>query len=181
MEEDIYKQLLAKARRDKPRLRDVQSFKTKVLNEIDTERSRGGLLQFIRVAASIVLLFSLGAYVWMEVYTWENRLAIEQRTTPVSMIHKSDWQCRKAVNELMASLFETSALVRHNDGVYINKGSIELLEFENSELFIVMQTVLGHIEQYSPSDFKVYQSGEDIRLNAWQLRHEYSVCEMLTK
>jgi hypothetical protein len=181
MEEDFYKQFLDKAKKDKPQLRDVQSFKSKTMREISPTKKGGDLLQFFRVAASIIMLFTMGAYIWMEVYTWESRLAIEQGVVTEPMQHQSNWQCRHSVNELLASLFNTSALVRHNDGVYINKKNMQLLEVENAELFSIMEAVIGHIKQHSPSDFQAYQSGEDMRLNAWLLRHEYSICELLTK
>lgn len=174
----MYKHLIDRARRERPNLRNAAALKNKVMSEIGTEAKERRFINFIKVAVSVVLLFSLGSYIWMEVYTWESRLAIEKQKAP--LLYKSDWHCRMTAHELLQSLFETRALARHNDGVIINKGNMKLLKVENAELFKVMENVLGYIEHYSPSDFQAFQSGKDIRLSTWQLRHTYSFCEWIT-
>ncbi|MCG8579178.1 MAG: hypothetical protein MI866_04645 [Bacteroidales bacterium] len=180
MEEDIYKQLLNRARNDKPCLDDVQSLKSKVIYHIESpDRKSTRFLQFLRIAASVILFFCLGAYAWLEVYTWESRIAIQHDDAPVN--YKANWHCRMTANELLSKLFETNALVHHNDGVILNKGNVKLLQVENTELFMVVENLLTHIEKYSPADFQAYNAGEDIQLSSWQLRREYGFCEWITK
>ncbi|WP_430814410.1 hypothetical protein [Carboxylicivirga sp. RSCT41] len=180
MDEDIYKQLLDKAKKDKPSLDNVGSLKRKVMDRIEPPKKQSlGFLKFVRVAASVVLLFCCGVYTWLEVYTWESRLAIRSSNDPV--IYKSDWQCRMTANDLLTKLLETNAMMRHNDDVILNKGSVQLLQIENAELFSFVENLLTQIERYSPVDFQAYHAGEDIRLSAWQLRREYGFCEWMNK
>ncbi|MBK3518613.1 hypothetical protein [Carboxylicivirga marina] len=181
MEADNYKKIIEQLRQQKPQLENGQKLKHEVMNRIRTQKSVSNIAYLIRVAASILILLSLGAYAWMEIYTWENRLAIEQRVSPNELQNNVDWQCRQTVNEIVASLFETNALVRQNDGVLINKSNMKLLEVENAELFARVSDMLERIKLISPNDFQTYQSGEDIHLNAWQLRREYGFCEWITK
>ncbi|WP_289054726.1 hypothetical protein [Carboxylicivirga marina] len=181
MEEDIYKELLERAKRGKPQMKDPQLFKENVMREIEPHPKRLGLHQFLRVAASIILIFSVSSYIWMEIYVWESRLAIEQKVKPESTHRNSEWQCRQRVNEFMATLMNTGVLTSHSTGLMINKTNMELLKDEHADLYKTVEEILARVKQFKPVDYYAFQAGEDVRLTAWQLRREYYFCEWINK
>ncbi|WP_439181469.1 hypothetical protein [Carboxylicivirga taeanensis] len=181
MEQDIYKRFVEKVKSQPPQLFEAEVFKRELLMEIaGGSRRTKKLLLSLRVAASILILISLGAYVWMEVDTWEQRLLAEQKPIATQVTEAADWSCRQTIDRMMDILGRTQALVVTDNSVAINKKKLHQLKAENREAGEMLEGVLVYMKQFNPSDYEAFQSGETVRLTAWMLRKEYDVCSWLT-
>ncbi|MBS2213506.1 hypothetical protein KEM09_19000 [Carboxylicivirga mesophila] len=181
MEKDVYKRFVEDVKRTDLRMSNEDKFKQRLLQKINEPRNYSKrLIQVLRVAASIVLLLSLGTYIWMEVDTREQRWLVEQQINGNQLVQPSSGSCKQAVDKMMTLLASSESLPFSNKGVAFSKVHLKQIKSENAELFVMLERMLVYMEQFYPSDYAAFQSGETVQLTAWQLRKEYDVCNWIT-
>ncbi len=179
MDEEGYKRFTKHLRENKPQLSNRDLITNHVMVKVQKQKNLGNNMRFYRAAVSILIVLSLGGYLWTQVYTWEKRLLTEQRIKPANISKTSDWQCRVSINEMLSTLIKTKAFVYDKEGVYVDKTTVGKLEDDAPELLELVDGLIVYLQDNFPKDYRAYEAGERLRLNAWQMRKGYDLCEWI--
>ncbi len=170
--------------RKRPKLRDKEELRRRVMNQIESESTIQQNKRFVwlRIAASLLVVFSVGAYVWMESDTQLQRHDTIARIENKVIFSKPDWRCRNNMMSLLAS-FNNSGLQFNNDGsaLMLIKSDIELLQDSHPDLYSDAQGFIQALKELYPQLYHQYKSDEAVRLNFWILKDDKRLCQYITQ
>nr|WP_321453642.1 hypothetical protein [uncultured Carboxylicivirga sp.] len=166
--------------KNKPRINDIHRFKDGVMSQIEREEN-SNIKQsklFWKIAASILVLFSVGSYTWMETDTYLSRETYLANVRYEESSFADNTRCQYQLANLINVMTEAGFIIDvHNRIVQFSIVDVQKLIQANSPLSSDIKHFVHVMRKLYPVKFQQYQSGEVIEFNVWQLRGNQQLCD----
>nr|WP_319399933.1 hypothetical protein [uncultured Carboxylicivirga sp.] len=168
--------------KNKPRIKDIHRFKDGVMSQINiddaTIKKQSKL--FWKIAASILVLFSVGSYTWMETDTYLSRETYLANVTYEESSFADNTKCQYQVANLINVMTEAGLIIDvHNRIVQFSIVDVQKIIQTKSSLSTDIEQFIQAMQKLYPLKFQQYKSGEVVELNIWQLRENQQLCDWI--
>ena len=166
--------------KDRPGLKDKQQMQARVLSRIAALEDKRVNQRMIwwRMAASILVLFLVGSYSWLEINTYINRTNAFANIKGTMQQDEIEQNCEYRINELLISLQNAGFVIdSKRQAIQFTKQQVIKLGDDNSPHFADINQFLVSMEKLYPLKYQQYNSGEAVELNSWQLKKDQRLCD----
>ncbi|MCU4163962.1 hypothetical protein [Carboxylicivirga caseinilyticus] len=166
--------------KQQPRINDLQRFKNNVLNQIESEEQvrKQHRIYWWRVAASIIVLLSVGSYTWMEIDTYLKRTSTVVFNNDISFESQDYQRCDYRIANLLKSLKEAGFVIDDQRNIIqFSELDVRNLNINNSPFASDVSQFLAGMKELYPLKYQKYKSGEMVEFNSWHLKKDQRLCD----
>ncbi len=164
----------------KPHLRDKNQFQRNVLMAIEAKERKQKKNLGWRIAASIIVMFSVGSYSWMELETYSVRSSKLTATSQVLLKKKEDNSCQYQISHLIENLKVAGFIIDvEKMAIQFSQEDVDRLKADNSPFISDVNQFIAGMEELYPTKYQKYDAGELVEFNSFHLLKDQRLCDWI--
>lgn len=170
-------------KRLRPRLNNPEAIRRSVLKEIEKDkyqekRNRRKSIYLMRLTASILVLISIGNFVWQEANMYYSRAQMQERVIKNHGKSYVDYECQQVLRSFLFEI-QKSTLGQYTDGktIIITVQQLLYLKEIDSPFLPEVKDFLSALKKLYPEKYEQFNQEGALRLSVWQLKHDYRLCQ----
>lgn len=170
---------MSQLKRKRPMLRNKELLRDKVLAQISAKNKKQIHIRqlWMRIAASVFIVLSLGTYSWFEIDTQIQRVQTLVSLNERNVSIEADLYCQYNMKALITMLNKVGLEhVSNGESIHLTRSDFDYLKSIDSVLVVDVETFLSGIQKLYPTQYQCYLYGEGLRLSVWQLKNDQRIC-----